>query len=249
MKTFRPITGHLAENADGNRQHPTEGEKNFIRFCERMSIPYEYQVPIYCDGKGYILDFELTYEYSTKKNVRKVRYVVEIDGEYHHVPVQQQKDTKRTKDLLQAGYKKVIRLKNEDTWTDYTIFNELYSQIPKENKAGALYAAYLKGKYNRMVQGWSKPVATENKEVAYLNKRIMELVEENRKLKEENKTLKDVSEVLAEETYKVQKERDYWKGKTTELDRNLWTLSASTGNFIYYCTKDRKVEHDAYLPF
>lgn len=214
-----------------------------------MSIPYEFQVPIYCDERGYILDFELTYEYSAKKKVRKVKYVVEIDGGYHDTLEQRQKDAKRTKDLLQAGYKKVIRLKNEDTWTDYTIFNEMYSQIPKESKAGALYAAYLKGRYNRMVQDRSKPVAVESKEVACLNKRIMELEEENRKLKEENKTMKGVSEVLAEETYKVQKERDYWKEKTAELDRSLWTLSASTGNFIYYCTKDRKVEYDADLPF
>ena len=75
-----PKTGHLVEMANKNRANPTEAEQNFIDFCNRMNIQYEFQVPIYCDEKGYILDFDLCYPFVENGKVREIHYVVEIDG-------------------------------------------------------------------------------------------------------------------------------------------------------------------------
>lgn len=243
MNVFYPLTGHLVENADKNRQNPTEAERHFIDFCEQLNIPYKYQVPIYCSGRGYVLDFELTYEYSTKKKIKKAKYVVEIDGEYHDTPEQRKKDTQRTMDLIDGGYKKVIRIKNEDTWTNYSIFNALYDQLPKESKVGSLYAAYLKEKYNNSVNETSWKNAFEAvKEKVYISGELDKLKQENEELRKELELLKDVNKAMAEEVYRTELQRDYWKKKVETLDKQLWTLSVSTGNFKYYCTEDRRVE-------
>ena len=255
MKTHYPTTGHLAENADDKRRNPTDAEKNFIGFCERMGIQYEFQVPVYCGGRGYILDFELTYEYSTKKSVKKARYVVEIDGDYHDLPEQRKKDVERTMDLIDAGYKRVIRIKNEETWTNYNIFNALYGQIPKEGKVGALYAAYLKEKYNKMVERKPEPVIPIKQdqskdtakilEMAYNSMTINKLQREIEQLKKENETLKQIIETMTGEIRTAEDKRDYWKEKATILDSHLWTLSAATGNLSYY-NDERRIEELSY---
>ena len=75
----------LYQIAQGNKKTPTEAEKRIIDFLEKYSIDYEFQKPVRCtNGKGYILDFELTYAYKGDKHYHYLHQPIEVDGGYHH---------------------------------------------------------------------------------------------------------------------------------------------------------------------
>lgn len=137
-----PNKGYLYEFAEDKKKNPTEAELNFKNFCEMYQIQYSFQKPVYCDDRGYILDFEVKYPYNKKG--RTIYFVVEIDGGYHMTPEQKEKDKKRTEDLLQGRYEKVIRIKNEDTKTLKRMANAFINSIPKKKKPCQKFYNYLK---------------------------------------------------------------------------------------------------------
>lgn len=234
MTIHYPHTGHLVELADKNRQNPTDAERRFIEFCEDMGIPYEFQVPIYCDGKGYILDFEISFEYRAKTRMKKIYYVVEIDGGYHNLPEQQKKDMQRTEDLLEGRYKKVIRLKNEQVSGYYDIFNSLYGSIPNSSKGGKALREYIKKQYTQFdasANKWpkNKPQRSFKEEIERINDKA-----KIAKLEEEIAILKQVNWNLSKQVYDSQLEIKKWQEKVDEVNERIWLLSVSTGNFKYY---------------
>ena len=138
-----PNKGYLYEFAEGKKNNPTEAELNFKNFCEAYQIKYVFQKPIYCDDRGYIVDFEVRFPYNKKG--RNVYFIVEIDGPYHYsTPEQREKDKQRTRDLLQGRYEKVIRIRNEDTTTLTRMANAFINSIPKKKKSCERFTKYLK---------------------------------------------------------------------------------------------------------
>lgn len=224
-----PKTGHLVEMANKNRANPTEAEQNFIDFCNKMNIQYEFQVPIYCDEKGYILDFDLCYPFVENGKVREIHYVVEIDGGYHKLPEQQAKDKERTWDILQGDYKKVIRIPNKKTEDEDTLFNALYKGIPSNGKFGPAFRDYIKQQKERR-----PPVPKNNKQVNTLLDTLTELKEQIIALQEQNETLKKTNWILSKEVVDRNNEINKWKEKVEEVSQRIWKLSIATGNYSYY---------------
>ncbi len=244
MNIHYPNTGHLVELANKNRENPTKAEKNFIYFCEWMNIPYKFQVPIYCDEKGYILDFDLCFTFEENGKQKEVHYVVEIDGFYHNSSDQKEKDKERTKNILLGKYKKVIRIPNEKTEDCDTLFKALYKGIPNTGKFGPVLRKWLQKRYN-IVESGMKNCFFEIKNVDKLRQSVSETPKETinekeiyltqiNQLKEEIETLKKANWVLSKQIYDTQIERDRWMEKAEELNNNLWSLSAYCGNYRYF---------------
>jgi very-short-patch-repair endonuclease len=229
MNIHYPHTGHLVELTNKNRANPTKAEQNFILFCERMNIQYEFQVPIYCDERGYILDFDLCYTFEENGKAREIHYVVEIDGEYHKLPEQQAKDRERTQDILQANYKKVIRIPNKKTYDEETLFNALYKGIPKDGKFGPAFRNYIQQQKDRR-----PPVPKNKKEASCILDTLNEMKEQIIALQEQNDTLNKANWYLAKEVYDTKLEVNKWKEKLEEVNRRIWQLSVATGNYNYY---------------
>lgn len=229
MSIHYPKTGHLVEMANKNRANPTEAEQNFIDFCDRMNIQYEFQVPIYCDEKGYILDFDLCYPFVENGKVREIHYVVEIDGGYHKDPEQQVKDKERTWDILQGDYKKVIRIPNKKTEDEDTLFHALYKGIPSSGKFGPAFRDYIKQQKERR-----PPVPKNNKQVGTLLDTLTELKEQVLALQEQNEAMKKTNWYLSKEVYDTRLEVNRWKEKFEEVNQRIWRLSVTTGNYSYY---------------
>lgn len=137
-----PNKGYLYDFAEEKKKNPTEAELNFKNFCEMYQIQYTFQKPVYCDDRGYILDFEVKFPYNKKG--RTIYFVVEIDGGYHMTAEQKEKDKQRTQDLLQGKYEKVIRIKNEDTTTLKRMCNAFLIGIPKKKKSCERFRDYIK---------------------------------------------------------------------------------------------------------
>ena len=95
----------LKEFASNNRKHPTEAESILWNYLRRRSLgkPFRRQHII----GNYIADFFCL----------PARLVVEIDGGYHQLPLQQVDDKTRTEWLEEKGFK-VIRFTNEEVIGD-----------------------------------------------------------------------------------------------------------------------------------
>lgn len=114
----KPIQEKLIENM-------TNAELKFqhIASLKGLKLKPQYKINIYNKSKTRIEKFYFA-DFCDIKN----KLIFEIDGDYHFTEEQQQRDLKRTKDLVKAGYK-VFRLTNED------VFNGKTSTL--------LYNAYL----------------------------------------------------------------------------------------------------------
>lgn len=114
----KPIQEKLIENM-------TNAELKFqhIANLKGLKLKPQYKINIYNKSKTRIERFYFA-DFCDIKN----KLIFEIDGDYHFTEEQQQRDLKRTKDLVKAGYK-VFRLTNED------VFNGKTSTL--------LYNAYL----------------------------------------------------------------------------------------------------------
>lgn len=114
----KPIQEKLIENM-------TTAELKFqhIANLKGLKLKPQYKINIYNKSKTRIERFYFA-DFCDIKN----KLIFEIDGDYHFTEEQQQRDLKRTKDLVKAGYK-VFRLTNED------VFNGKTSTL--------LYNAYL----------------------------------------------------------------------------------------------------------
>ena len=91
-----------------SRATPAELKFKNVIELKRLNIRFQYRINIMCRGgrrikKVYFADFCDT----------KNKLIFEIDGEYHNDEDQIVKDSIRTKDLNNAGYK-VFRITNED---------------------------------------------------------------------------------------------------------------------------------------
>lgn len=137
-----PNKGYLYDFAEEKKKNPTEAELNFKNFCEMYQIQYTFQKPVYCDDRGYILDFEVKFQHNKKG--KSIYFVVEIDGGYHKTPDQKTKDNQRTQDLLKGRYEKVIRIKNEDTTTLKRMCDAFLAGIPKKKKKHIRFYEYVK---------------------------------------------------------------------------------------------------------
>lgn len=102
--------GLLKSNAKSNRDNPTEAEAAFWQMVQGNALGETCRRQ-YVLG-GYIVDFFF----------RKSRLIVEIDGDYHLDPKQQQEDAIRQSWLEHQNYR-VIRFSNEQILcdTDYVI--------------------------------------------------------------------------------------------------------------------------------
>ena len=108
--------GLLKDFARYNRHEMTESETvlwNALRKI-RIGVRFRRQHPI----GDYIADFICL----------PVKLVIEVDGEYHQEPEQQELDKQRSEFLENKGYK-VIRIKNEEI---SNILNEVVMRIKTE---------------------------------------------------------------------------------------------------------------------
>lgn len=100
--------GRLTQYSRKLRKRPTYSEKIFRRVlahhCSAYNIEFEFQKVFWNedDKIGYIVDFY----------VARCHLAFEIDGGYHNIPEQKEKDDKRDEWLRRHGVK-VVRLKNE----------------------------------------------------------------------------------------------------------------------------------------
>ena len=104
--TADPINYELLKDfANNHKQQPTEAESFLWGFLKRSSLgkPFRRQHII----GNYIADFFCL----------PARLVVEIDGGYHQLPLQQVDDKTRTEWLEEKGFK-VIRFTNEEVIGD-----------------------------------------------------------------------------------------------------------------------------------
>ena len=122
-KPVKPATAKDAifQYAKENRENPTPAESRFKNFLAKNKIAYKFQVPVCCEGEGYIIDFVI-HSKSLDKDI-----AVEIDGGYHNKPDQIQKDKIREDNLKESGYV-VVRFKNEETEKD-AIYDVLFRKM------------------------------------------------------------------------------------------------------------------------
>lgn len=122
-KKVKPATAKDAiyQFAQENRENPTPAESRFKNFLAKNKIAYKFQVPVCCEGEGYIIDFVI-HSKSLDKDI-----AVEIDGGYHNKPDQIQKDKIREDNLKESGYV-VVRFKNEETEKD-AIYDVLFRKM------------------------------------------------------------------------------------------------------------------------
>lgn len=84
-------------------ERATPAEQAFKGELEALGLEYQFQKVFSANKQKYIVDFYLP-EY---------HMVVEIDGEYHNAPAQQEKDAKREADLLKnPAIAKIVRFTN-----------------------------------------------------------------------------------------------------------------------------------------
>ena len=111
----------IYQYAKENRENPTPAESRFKNFLVKNKIAYKFQVPVCCEGEGYIIDFVI-HSKSLNKDI-----AVEIDGGYHNKPDQVQKDKIREDNIKESGYE-VVRFKNEETEKN-TIYDALFRKM------------------------------------------------------------------------------------------------------------------------
>jgi len=105
----KPIQEKLLENM-------TSAELKFqhIAKLKGLNLKPQYKINIFNKDKSRIEKFYFA-DFCDIKN----KLIFEIDGDYHFTEEQQNKDLKRTKDLVKAGYK-VFRLTNDDVFDGKT---------------------------------------------------------------------------------------------------------------------------------
>ena len=105
----KPIQEKLLENM-------TSAELKFqhIAKLKGLNLKPQYKINILNKDKSRIEKFYFA-DFCDIKN----KLIFEIDGDYHFTEEQQNKDLKRTKDLVKAGYK-VFRLTNDDVFDGKT---------------------------------------------------------------------------------------------------------------------------------
>lgn len=105
----KPIQEKLLENM-------TSAELKFqhIAKLKGLNLKPQYKINIFNKTKSRIEKFYFA-DFCDIKN----KLIFEIDGDYHFTEEQQNKDLKRTKDLVKAGYK-VFRLTNDDIFDGKT---------------------------------------------------------------------------------------------------------------------------------
>ena len=105
----KPIQEKLLENM-------TSAELKFqhIAKLKGLNLKPQYKINIFNKNKSRIEKFYFA-DFCDIKN----KLIFEIDGDYHFTEEQQNKDLKRTKDLVKAGYK-VFRLTNDDVFDGKT---------------------------------------------------------------------------------------------------------------------------------
>jgi very-short-patch-repair endonuclease len=101
----KPIQEKLLENM-------TSAELKFqhIAKLKGLNLKPQYKINIFNKDKSRIEKFYFA-DFCDIKN----KLIFEIDGDYNFTEEQQNKDLKRTKDLVKAGYK-VFRLTNDDVF-------------------------------------------------------------------------------------------------------------------------------------
>lgn len=169
----------LYQIAQGNKKNPTEAEKRIIDFLEKYSIDYEFQKPVRCtNGKGYILDFELTYAYKGDKHYHYLHQPIEVDGGYHNEETQRYKDSVRDQELLERShYKKVIHIPNELTENEEDIIAFLQQELPT-NRAGLELRKLLTSQKKTNAGLTCFPTWTRKEEAEYWRNRYLELKKE-----------------------------------------------------------------------
>lgn len=95
-KIFKEFRSKLIENA-------TNAEIDFKHKLDLFKIRYVFQHRIDYNNSFIIVDFF----------IKSIKMVIEIDGGYHKVQTQKNKDIERDKFLKENGYK-VLRVFNED---------------------------------------------------------------------------------------------------------------------------------------
>lgn len=105
----KPIQEKLLENM-------TSAELKFqhIAKLKGLNLKPQYKINIFNKDKSRIEKFYFA-DFCDIKN----KLIFEIDSDYHFTEEQQNKDLKRTKDLVKAGYK-VFRLTNDDVFDGKT---------------------------------------------------------------------------------------------------------------------------------
>lgn len=99
------IYGLLLEKAKYNRNHPTQAERILWRYLAKntLGVHFRQQHPI----MDYIPDFACL----------KLKLLIEVDGGYHFVGEQRERDFERTKQLAGEGYT-VLRFTNNEVYND-----------------------------------------------------------------------------------------------------------------------------------
>lgn len=103
MEENKGLKEWLETTANEHRCNPTCSEKNVIKYLDKHKIKYEFQKPILCDDRGYIVDFCF-----------EGNLVLEVDGDTHNSEEAKENDYIRTQMLNENGYE-VIRIRNEQT--------------------------------------------------------------------------------------------------------------------------------------
>lgn len=96
------------KKAEEFRSKLIENQTNAEKICKILlkerGIKYEFQKIFFIGKSFYIVDFYLN----------DLKSVLELDGKYHIYKLgQKKKDSIRTKELIEAGIKKVIRVSND----------------------------------------------------------------------------------------------------------------------------------------
>jgi len=90
------------------RDNPTRSEKRFMEILDNLHIKYIFQ-------KAFIKDYYCIVDFYLPNPARTV---IEIDGDSHNEVKQILKDMRRDKYLTQDRGFKVVRITNEEVWSD-----------------------------------------------------------------------------------------------------------------------------------
>lgn len=133
VKHYFEVQGYANEM----RENPTQSERDLKNLLIASNINNDYQKVIETiNNHYYIADFEV------KNNL-----IIEVDGGYHQLDEQIEKDKKRTSNLEKAGYD-TIRITNEEIEAYYKVCN-LIVFLQLNNKPVSQYNDKDKDKWIR----------------------------------------------------------------------------------------------------
>lgn len=122
------------EYSEKMRENPTQSEIDFLNILNVFNINNDFQKVIETNNHYYIADFEV------RNNL-----IIEVDGGYHQLDEQIEKDKNRTSNLEKAGYD-TIRITNEEIEAYYKICN-LIDFLQLNNKPVSQYNEEDKDKW------------------------------------------------------------------------------------------------------